>query len=198
MAPPIGFVPWNKGKKNVQVPWNKNVRGYHIHSTEWKENLSKISKLRKHTEETKKIIAEKNSVSLTGRKLSEEHRQSMSLERKKRYANGSFKGTSGMTWKLKSIDHLLGENNGNWGGGIKKRNPRNIIGYRLFRKNVIERDGKKCTVCESTERLEIHHLIPFSQCIDNAKNIDNCVTLCRECHKKTETYGGRIKRKIIC
>lgn len=34
-----GCVPWNKGKRGLQIAWNKNVRGYKIHSEEHKRAL---------------------------------------------------------------------------------------------------------------------------------------------------------------
>lgn len=68
--------------------------------------------------------------------------------------------------------------------------------YKKVRPMVLERDGNKCTVCNSDKRINVHHIIERSACGTN--NADNLVTLCYECHKekhKTEpVYALMCKR----
>ena len=85
---------------------------------------------------------------------------------------------------------------------------------------VVKRDGKKCTLCGSKKRLNVHHIRPFKEIfheilsehkdLDVDKNkeelydimvhdgrmndLDNLITYCRECHLfKIHGY----KRKIV-
>ena len=67
-----------------------------------------------------------------------------------------------------------------------------------IRERVRARDGYKCQMCgrpESNRQHDVHHKIPFRMFRDEsghilrerANQLDNLVTLCPECHKKTET-----------
>ncbi|SRR6266852_1217923 len=47
------------------------------------------------------------------------------------------------------------------------------------RKTVLERDGNKCAVCDSTTDLCISHIIPLSENGNNSE--DNLRLLCRTC-----------------
>ena len=40
---------------------------------------------------------------------------------------------------------------------------KNSSKWKNFRKNVLKRDEYKCKLCGSIEKLEIHHIIPYSQ-----------------------------------
>ncbi len=52
-----------------------------------------------------------------------------------------------------------------------------------LRKMVFERDEWICQKCESTEKLECHHIDPVSLEPLYANDLDSCITLCKECHK---------------
>lgn len=95
--------------------------------------------------------------------------------------------------------NFLGANNPNWRGG-KKRKARDYqkkFGKLLWkwRNEILKRDGHKCKICGATERLEAHHIIPLSESLLTALMLMNGVTLCRECHKLTDSYGGKAKFK---
>jgi len=52
-----------------------------------------------------------------------------------------------------------------------------------LREIVLERDGYKCTICESTERLEVHHKDGRGRGKDEPNNdMSNLQTLCAKCH----------------
>lgn len=67
-------------------------------------------------------------------------------------------------------------------------NPNNYHGWRTL---VLRRDGRKCVLCGSSERLEVDHIKPFSTFPDLRYTLSNGRVLCHECHKKTDTYGGK-------
>ena len=56
---------------------------------------------------------------------------------------------------------------------------------RLWRAQVLERDGHRCKVCGSQNNLQAHHIIPWSATCDGDElrhDINNGITLCRDCH----------------
>ena len=72
---------------------------------------------------------------------------------------------------------------------------------------ILELDGHTCCLCNiSFEKLDIHHIIPFKTKLnikqfDTYKytyDIDNLITLCRECHRDLahNGHGSRIDLKI--
>lgn len=91
--------------------------------------------------------------------------------------------------KLADKRDWVKEKNPNWKGGItskmdKRRNWRVV---KQWRTSCLKRDGFKCLECKSTERLEVNHIVPIRQ-IQDLKllaDVENGITLCRECHKKT-------------
>lgn len=50
---------------------------------------------------------------------------------------------------------------------------------------ILIRDGFRCFVCKSTERLTIAHTIPIGKRKRTYK-IEECITLCVECHNDYE------------
>ena len=52
------------------------------------------------------------------------------------------------------------------------------------RTQALVRDNYCCTVCGSTEELEVHHVKPTG-----GNRLDNLQTLCQKCHEKTPSYG---------
>lgn len=63
----------------------------------------------------------------------------------------------------------------------RKRNQRVL---RKWSKDVRTRDENKCTNCNSTQKLDAHHIIPIEKCIDSNLEFDisNGITLCHKCH----------------
>jgi hypothetical protein len=120
----------------------------------------------KHSEETKKSIGKSTSISLRGKKKSVEHRRKIGLSQ-------------------------TGKRSHNWQGGISKINwlIRGSREYRIWRKSVFERDDYTCIWCGKKEKLEVDHIKPFAYYPELRFAIDNGRTLCKDCHKKTSTWG---------
>jgi len=72
-------------------------------------------------------------------------------------------------------------------------NPK-INHYNRWRKSVMARDGGKCTQCGTTQKLEAHHIKPFSLFPDDRYDVNNGVILCRACHIKEGHYGAGAKK----
>ena len=63
--------------------------------------------------------------------------------------------------------------------------------YYTWRKRVLERDGCKCVQCGSTERIEVDHIKSNRDYPEHRRDVNNGRPLCRQCHIKTDTYGGK-------
>ena len=76
-----------------------------------------------------------------------------------------------------------GEKHYNWKGGITEDRVRlcNTNEYRNWRKTVYQRDWYRCVLCGEKKDIQAHHILDWS----NEKyrfNVDNGITLCRDCH----------------
>lgn len=52
--------------------------------------------------------------------------------------------------------------------------------YTQIRKKVLSRDGYQCINCDSTENLEVHHIVPLSK--SGTNEISNLASVCPDCH----------------
>ena len=95
-----------------------------------------------------------------------------------------------------------GELHFNWKGGRTSKNQliRTSLEYKLWRKAVFERDNYTCVWCGARcgkgreVILNADHIKPFAYFPELRFAIDNGRTLCRECHKTTDTYAGKCKK----
>lgn len=79
---------------------------------------------------------------------------------------------------------------------------------RKWKKQVLKKDGYKCIQCWATTELEVDHIIPLVEIktlhnithfdksifikIPLLTDINNGRTLCKLCHKATDTYGWKV------
>ena len=136
----------------------------------WSEQRkgNQINKGRIPSEETRK----KMSQSQTGRKHTEETRQLLREQR-------------------------LGEKGSNWQGGLTDINKtiRASLNYKLWREKVFQRDDYTCQLCNKRGGiLNADHIKPFSLFPELRFDINNGRALCLDCHKNTDTYGGKMQR----
>lgn len=144
-------------------------------------------------------------------RVNDEFRKKLSEAQKKRWTPERRKWRSELN-KARGIrppgfekGHKLGfvgkgKDNPNWKGGITPIHIsiRASKEYKLWRKEVYERDGYKCIKCGvlgNGKNLNADHIKPFSKYPDLRLDISNGRTLCIDCHKKTPTYG-RPKRCV--
>lgn len=175
--PSYGKTPWNKGKK---MP----------HSKEWEER--RIAAVRESS---------KNKIYPTGYKRPREYTQPMLDAYRKKYEENPQKYNEISIRNLsknRTLD-LSGDNSPWWKGGItadwQKWKSSHGKQFDEWRKKIYKRDGYKCKMCGSDEKLEAHHIIPVSECRDTAFLTMNGVLLCKACHKKTDSYGGKAAGK---
>ena len=85
-----------------------------------------------------------------------------------------------------------GENSHFWEGGKTKKSKllRTRAEYREWRTKVFERDDYKCQDCgENTRTLVAHHIKEQCNYPELIYDVNNGLTLCHECHTKTDNYG---------
>ena len=85
-----------------------------------------------------------------------------------------------------------------WKGGVSPINEliRKSPEYKLWREAVFARDDYTCVWCGARSGngvaviLHADHIKPFALFPELRFTIDNGRTLCEDCHRKTDTYGG--------
>lgn len=126
------------------------------------------------------------------RVISEETREKMRKHMKGNKYSLGFKHSEetrrhrAMIWQIKREAGLFKS---------PKPNPRANRKYKEWRLTILERDNFTCTECGiqgKSARLEIDHIKPFRDFPELRFESMNVRTLCRECHKKTDTYGVKV------
>ena len=204
------YIPWNKGvscseetRKKISetlsghIPWNKGI----LMSEEAKRNMSIAQLGNKNklgttcTEEAKKNISEAHK----GKTASQETKDKMSKTRKGRQGHNKGKKFPKMSEIRKG--HWTGKNNPRWKGGITSltKTIRHTFEYKEWRLMVFGRDNFTCKKCgKRGSYLHAHHIKTFSSIIQKYEittlrealncealwDINNGITLCKECHKK--------------
>ena len=113
-------------------------------------------------------------------------------------------GKHSLETKLRLSENKKEEKNPNWRGGITKINYtereiiKNTFEYKNWRKKVFERDNYQCQVCEKRGgKLNADHIKPFSLYPGLRFILENGRTLCVDCHRKTDTYGGKVLKFAV-
>lgn len=138
----------------------------------------------------------KNSFWL-GKKLSPEHIEKI----KKSNIVSSFWRGKKLPEKIKQkiSESKSGKNHWNWKGGITKEEKRirKTSKYNNWRFSILKRDNYTCVFClKRGGDLHVDHIKRFSDYPELRFAIDNGRTLCVECHRKTNTYGGKKKSTL--
>lgn len=94
-------------------------------------------------------------------------------------------------WLGKKRENLSGEKNPAWKGGVTKLNKilRSATQFKEWRKKVFERDNFICQICfQRGGFLEPHHIKSVAAHPELVFEVNNGITLCINCHKKTDKW----------
>ena len=69
--------------------------------------------------------------------------------------------------------------------------------YQRWRREVRQRDGDACRVCEEHGNSHVHHIKPLEKYPDLATEIDNGITLCGNCHTRLKGKEESTNLQII-
>lgn len=111
-----------------------------------------------------------------------------------------FKKGQTSHWKGKPNPHFAGANNPRWKGGIYPQHlkERHSDKMKKIRLEVFKRDDYTCKNCGRKRKpkdrviLQIHHIKSFAIHKELRFDKNNIITLCAECHRKTDTYGKNL------
>lgn len=168
-------------KKRINTHWKTGQKS-------WNKGLPEEKQPRYGnivSEETKGKLRIKN----LGRKMTDADKQKMSIAK-----IGKIGNTLGKHWKVENTSNfgMKGELHWNW---IEDRNKlktkegseeRRSTRYKEWRKKVVERDAWKCKInnkdCKG--RLEIHHILGFTEHKELKYEVNNGITLCHFHHPR--------------
>jgi len=100
--------------------------------------------------------------------------------------------------KGKKHPAIAGEKHFAWKGGRSRGYKTGYYSaeYKRWRISVFERDSFTCQSCRQIGGyITAHHIKSFTYYPKLRFELDNGITLCEECHKLTDNYGGKAKRK---
>ena len=184
-------------------------------SEETKRKQSEVHKGVKFTDEHRKNISESAKRSKLHYRFKNGHKSVGTAEGYKKISEKrkGKKPCLGKHWKIKDKSKMFGHkfwlgkkrpnisgvNCYRWKGGITPINTaiRNSPEYKLWRTAVFQRDHYTCIWCGDNRggNLEADHIKPFATYPELRFAIDNGRTLCKNCHKKTDTWGGKTYNK---
>jgi len=130
-----------------------------------------------------------------GRIITDEHRKKLSDAKIGKKPNNFGKPQSEETRRKQSLS-LKGSKSYLWKGGITNENRaiRSSVDYKLWREKVFKRDNYTCQDCnERGVHLQADHIKQFAFYPELRFKLSNGRTLCKSCHKKTDTYAKRTK-----
>lgn len=214
-------MPFKKGN----IPFNKNKKLSPEHAK--KCGLARLGiKDSEETKKRKSQIGKLKGFGKwnLGKKHTKEWKLNQSNRLKLAYKEGKMNGNKGsklsIEQKLKIRERMLGVNAPNFKGGVTPINMRlrGCYKYKIWREEVYKRDNYTCIFCGDNKggNLEPDHIIPFSSILDKIRfqygvenlydkalesellwDINNGRTLCKSCHKKTDTWGHLSNNKKI-
>jgi len=103
------------------------------------------------------------------------------------------------------LDKNKKENHHNWNPNKtdeERKNGRRYFEYIVWRKEVYKKDKYTCQCCGGNEghNLNAHHLDGYNWCVEKRVDINNGITLCKDCHNDFHHiygYGDNTKEQYI-
>lgn len=103
---------------------------------------------------------------------------------------------------------MTGNKSLSWKGGITPINKvQRLKFYKEVRELVFKRDNYTCQICGNKGELQVDHIQPWSEYVELRFHMDNCRTLCVDCHykitfgkpkpKNVKEWGRNFGRRVI-
>jgi len=187
----VGRIPWNKDTKGICKPnsgsFKKGHKNNYIYvNTEARKEARKKGAFPKGH---KINLGNKNHFGFKHSEATKEKLRKLSLQQ---FLNGMPLET-----RIKMSGIHRGEKGANWQGGITLINSkiRNSFEYRLWRESVFKRDNYTCQWCGIRGGyIQADHIKPFAYFPELRFELSNGRTLCRECHKLTDSFAYKAKK----
>lgn len=90
------------------------------------------------------------------------------------------------------------ENHPNWNPNLtneERQNQHGIHGIMKWKKSVKKRDNHTCQCCSSKDSLCAHHINNFKNFKEQRLDINNGITLCKDCHCLIHKIFGKFTNK---
>jgi len=176
--------PWNKGKKGLQVAWNKGL------TKEDNESISKMGFRKGHGD-----FRSEDGIKAGAKKISGNNHPFFGKKRPPQmgYQKGHPTYISKETYKIIGKKNS-GKNNCNWKGGISSKNDkaRHNAEMSLWRKSILIRDNFTCQKYGIRGgKLQVHHINNFSEFPELRTAISNGITLSEKAHKEFHKIYSR-------
>lgn len=219
----IGMKHTYESKRKMSETRKGKKRGPHSEETKKKISISQIGKKlsgehkRKLSEAHKGKTAHNKGIPMSdeqkkkisyffkGKKHSDEHRRKNSESKKGicvTIMTPEIRNKISKTLTGRHQPWNSGEKSNFWKGGLTEENAkiRNSLEYSVWRKTVFERDNYICVFCGDKRggNLEADHIKPFSSYPELRFDVNNGRTLCKECHRKTDTFASKaiVRKKM--
>jgi len=181
-----GIIPWNKGKKGVQICWSKGL------TKETDNRLKEASRKTTGVKRPKGKDFVSKKIIIVCNYCKKEFKSHPSLHHKfcSRKCFYSF-----------SSKYLIGEKKNVWKGGIenhKKEDRRNDPAYQKWVKLVKIRDKYDCRLKDKncSRKKIVHHILSWRKFLDCRYKINNGITLCQFHHPRAWDEEKRLISKF--
>jgi hypothetical protein len=109
---------------------------------------------------------------------------------------------SGKCKRCRIADMPKGENHYKWKedrSTLAKRQERNDMAYKEWRRKVWERDNYKCQLGNHncSHKIEAHHIVEWSEDEGKRYDVDNGITLCKRHHPRKNFHVQDLKELFI-
>jgi len=71
---------------------------------------------------------------------------------------------------------------------LENQNRFDSFRYKEWKRQVLELKGKYCAKCGCTEKLAVHHIVPWKEDVNLRFEVSNGMPLCASCHGKMEGF----------
>lgn len=169
----------NKCIRRINPPWNKGLKGIHVSpETEFKRG-------------DRRLVGNKSRLG----KPPWNKGKSLSEETKRKISQSLMGRPTGRT----------GSKSNFWKGGKSSEYTKlkNSLAWKNWRRSVFERDDYTCQECGERNYkgngksvwIHPHHIKSRTEFPELQFDVNNGITLCRDCHRKTHNYGIKAVRR---